>query len=263
MLNKLLKYDLKWIYKVIVVFYILGVLFALLTRIFSGIDNSLMFTILGKITSGAMISMLISALINGLLRSWVRFVNNVYKDESYLTHTLPVKKSNIYLSKVLMALIVSFTSMVLAIVCIFIAYYSKSNMEVLKTFLKLAADSYDTSVFSLILSVAVVLFLEITFIILIGYAAIIMGHRASQGKMAKSAVLGIVLYMATSSFTLLIMYIIGLFNKGIMNIIDTTEIVNVSAIKSVMYIGMIIYLAYNILYFILGKIMFEKGVNVE
>ena len=263
MLNKLLKYDLKWIYKVIVVFYILGIVFALLTRIFSGIDNSLMFTILGKITSGAMISMLISALINGLLRSWVRFVNNIYKDESYLTHTLPVKKSNIYLSKVLMALIVSFTSMVLAIICIFIAYYSKSNMEGLKTFLKLAADSYDTSVFSLILSVAVVLLLEITFIILIGYSAIIIGHRASQGKMAKSAILGIVLYMATSSFTLLIVFIIGLFNKGIMNIINTTEIVNVSAIKSVMYIGMIIYLLYNVLYFILGKIMFEKGVNVE
>jgi hypothetical protein len=263
MLNKLLKYDLKWIYKVIVVFYILGIVFALLTRIFSSIDNSLMFTILGKITSGAMISMLISALINGLLRSWVRFVNNVYKDESYLTHTLPVKKSNIYLSKVLMAIIVSFTSMVLALICIFIAYYSKSNMEGLKMFLKLAADSYDTSVFSLILSVTIVLFLEITFIILIGYSAIIIGHRANQGKMAKSAILGIVLYMATSSFTLLIVFIIGLFNKGIMNIINTTEIVNVSAIKSVMYIGMIIYLVYNIFYYVLGKVMFNKGVNVE
>ena len=38
-----------------------------------------------------MIGMIINSLINGLMRSWVRFINNVYKDESYLTHTLAQK----------------------------------------------------------------------------------------------------------------------------------------------------------------------------
>ena len=55
MLNKLLKYDLKWVFKAIVVFYILSLIFAILTRIFLGIENSLLFTIIGKITNGTMI----------------------------------------------------------------------------------------------------------------------------------------------------------------------------------------------------------------
>lgn len=43
--------------------------------------------------------MIVSSLINGLMRSWVRFITNIYKDESYLTHTLTIEKKDIYLSK--------------------------------------------------------------------------------------------------------------------------------------------------------------------
>ena len=35
MLNKLLKYEFKFVFKVIIVFYMLGIFFALLTRIFN------------------------------------------------------------------------------------------------------------------------------------------------------------------------------------------------------------------------------------
>ena len=167
MLGKLLKYDLKWVYKVVAVFYVLAFIFAILTRVFFSIENSLMFNVIGQIVKGTMICMLINSLINGFMRSWVRFINNVYKDESYLTHTLPVEKKNIYLSKVLTAMICSFTTVVVAIICIFISYYSQSNMEILKSSLKLAADTYDITVINLLLVVSVVIFLEILFIILI------------------------------------------------------------------------------------------------
>ena len=263
MLGKLLKYDLKWIMKAIVIFYILGILFAVLTRIFLGIENSLLFTIFGKITNGAMISMIVSSIINCLMRSWVRFINNIYKDESYLTHTLPVKKNNIYLSKVLTSIICALTSIAVALLCVFIAYYSKDNLEVLKGFLKLAADSYDTTVINLILVVSIVIFLEVLFIILIGYVGIIIGHRSNKNKMGRSVFLGIVLYFITSTLTLGVTYIVGLFNKDVMNVINTTDIVNAVSIKSVMIIGIIIYLVYNIVYYLIGKAILNKGVNVD
>ena len=136
MLGKLLKYDLKWQYKVLLVFYIIAIILSILVRLLGLIENSLMFHVIRSILNGAMIAMLINSLINGLIRSWVRFINNIYKDESYLTHTLPVEKRTIYLSKVITAIFSSFTSIVLAIVCLFISYYSQSNMEILKTFLK-------------------------------------------------------------------------------------------------------------------------------
>ena len=56
--------------------------------------------IIGEICQGAMFSMMISAIINNLMRMWVRFKQNLYGDESYLTHTLPVTKASIYLSKI-------------------------------------------------------------------------------------------------------------------------------------------------------------------
>ena len=47
-------------------------------------------------------------LINNLMRTWVRFRHNLYGDESYLTHTLPVERKTIYLSKFITSIILVF-----------------------------------------------------------------------------------------------------------------------------------------------------------
>ena len=254
MLKKLLKYDLIWVYKVVMVFYVLSVISAAFTRLFYSVENSVLFSVLGGIFRGILIGLLINALINGLIRCWVRFATNVYKDESYLTHTLPVAKKTIFLSKVITAIVCSFTSVLVALLSIFIAFYSEANMSALKKYLKIAASTYDMSV---------VVFLEIAFIMLVGYTGIIIGHKFSQNKNTLSVVFSVALYMLTSALTLGIIYIVGLFNKRVMNIINTTDIVNMSAIKTVMYAGIAIYLVYNIVYYIVGKKLLSQGVNVE
>ena len=125
MLKKLLKYDLKYIFKVLIVFYGIGIFFAVLTRIFLNIENSFIMDIIGKVCSGVTISMIFNILINNIMRLWVRFKNNFYKDESYLTHTLPVDKSTLYLSKILTSIITLFVSVFVSGILLFIAYYSK------------------------------------------------------------------------------------------------------------------------------------------
>ena len=90
MLKKLLKYDLKDVYKILIIFYALSLFFDVLTRMFLNIDNSFILQVIGKICSGTTIAMIFNILINNLMRLWVRFKNNFYGDESYLTHTLPV-----------------------------------------------------------------------------------------------------------------------------------------------------------------------------
>ena len=47
MLKKLLKYDLKNAYKILIVFYGLALFFAILTRVFLNIENSLFMNIIG------------------------------------------------------------------------------------------------------------------------------------------------------------------------------------------------------------------------
>ena len=263
MLGKLLKYDLKWIYKVVGIFYILSFIFSVIGRALNEIENSLVFSITAKIAIGIAISMMINSLVNCLMRLWARFIKNLYKDESYLTHTLPVEKKDIYVSKVLTALITVFTTTVVSIVCLFICFYSESNMEVLKTLLELAASTYNTTVLNLLLLITIVIFLEIMFIVLIGYDAIILGYKSNQKKMAKTLIIAFALYMITQVLTLGVIFVFGLFNSNVMNLINTTDIVNIDAIKSVMYMGIGIYVVYIIFYYVLGHLQLKKGVNVD
>ena len=263
MLGKLLKYDFKWVYKLIIIFYILALIFSIIGRAFSTIENSLVFEIVSQIAFGTAISMMVSSLINTLMRSWVRFIRNIYKDESYLTHTLPVKKQQIFTSKVITGSVAIFTSMVVIIFCLFICYYSEANMEALKGLLELAASTYNTTVLNLLLLVAIVIFLEIVYGLLIGYVGIILGHKSNKNRMARSIVIGFILYFVLQALTLGLIAVYGLFNPDVMNLINTTDMVNIEAIKSVMYAGIGIYAIYIIFLYFFGKKELNKGVNVE
>lgn len=263
MLGKLLKYDLKWVYKVVGVFYILAIFFSILGRLLGNIENSVVFFAITQFTLGCAVAMMANCLINCIMRLWVRFHRNLYKDESYLTHTIPVEKKTIFLSKVLAAGICVFTTAVTIIICLFICYYSKENLQALKGMLELAASTYDTTVINLLLLMVIVFFLEVMFMILIGYVGMILGHKSNKNKMVKTILIGLGLYMLTQVVTLAIVFIFGLFNQKVMNLINTTDIVNIEAIKLVMTGGIGIYAVYIAFYYWLGKKAFQKGVNVE
>ncbi len=158
MLLKVLKYDLKFTYKNLIIFYTLSLFFALLGRICGIFDNSGIMLILSKINNGIAISMIVSVIINNLMRVWARLVLNFYKDESYLTHTLPVKKSTLYLSKVLCGIITMLTSTVVIATSLLICYYSKENIELLKNSLNLVASIYESSITSLVLQMFTLVF---------------------------------------------------------------------------------------------------------
>ena len=99
MLKKLLKYDLKNMFKFLTIFYILSIFFSILTRIFFELNQTSIIYIIGRIPLGTVFSMLASVLINTLLRNWVRFKETIYGDESYLTNTIPVSKKTLLNSK--------------------------------------------------------------------------------------------------------------------------------------------------------------------
>ena len=188
MLKKLLKYDLKSALKFLSIFYILAIIFSLLTRIFYSIENSFIISIIAQICSGATIAMIANIIINSLMRGWVRFNNNFYKDESYLTHTLPISKTTLYLSKVLQSIITLFTSTIVIIITLFIAYYSKENLEALKNFLLPLANIYNSTIIKIILAFLFIIFLELANTLQAGYTGLILGHRLNNNKDRKSVV---------------------------------------------------------------------------
>lgn len=263
MLGKLLKYDLKWIYKVVVVFYVLALIFSVIGRGLGEIENSLVFSITSKIAIGIAISMLVNILINCFIRLWARFVKNIYKDEAYLTHTLPVTKKKIYDSKIISTLVCIFTTTIVILACLFICYYSESTIQALKSALELAASTYDTTVLKLLLLMSFVIFLEILFFVFIGYVGIILGHKSNRNKMLRSIVISFAIYFGLQIVTILSIFIIALFNPEIMNLFNTTDAISIDAIKIAMYVGIGVYIIYLSFLYIIGKRQLEKGVNVE
>lgn len=263
MLNKLMKYELKYIFKFLAIFYSLAIFFGFLTRIFLNIENSVVFNIIGHICSGVTISMIINILINNLMRLWVRFKNTFYNDESYLTHTLPVTKTTLYLSKILVSLISIFTSVFVIFISLFIAYYSKDFMVELKNILSTIANLYDSSVLGFVLVLFFVFFIEFINGLQSGFTGIILGHKMNNNKIGFSVLYGFVTYTVIQTIGVITMLIVGVFNKDIMNLFFTNSPINIELFKTIMIIVIIYYFIAFVVNYIMNIKIFNKGVNVD
>ena len=193
MLNKLLKYDLKYMIKNMIVFYILAIFFAILTRILFSLEQSAIVHLIGQISLGCMVSMIFNVLINTMMRSWVRFRDSLYKDESYLTHTLPVTKNNIYNSKLLLTLIFFFIGFIVILISLFITFYSNENWLVITNYIKNITIGLNMSTIFFVTMFIIVVFLEVFNAIQCGYYGIILGHKKNNGKVGFSVLFGFIL----------------------------------------------------------------------
>ena len=263
MLGKLLKYDLKYMLKNMSVFYILAIFFAITTRILLTIEQSFMIGIIEKISAGCLYAMIANIVINVMMRSWVRFRDSIYKDESYLTHTLPVSKKDIYNSKIIQTFIFFILSFVLAIACIFIAYYTKDWWEWVKHLVKSITTGLDFNAVLFVSGFIVVAFLEIFNAIQCGFLGIILGYRRNNTKLGFSVLFGFIAYLLTQSMVLFSVYVVGLFDSSVMDLFNNQVILNTSGLKILFIAAIILYLIIIYIMSILCKAILKKGVNVE
>lgn len=158
MLNKLLKYDLKYMLKNMCVFYIMAIFFGIVTRILFSINQTIIVEIIGQISVGCMYSMVVSILINTIMRSWVRFRDSIYKDEAYLTLTLPVTKNDIYNSKFIQTLLFCIISFVIIVLTLFITYYTEERWLLLSDFVNTLTSGLNFNTTFFVVSIVVLLF---------------------------------------------------------------------------------------------------------
>ena len=133
MLKKLLKYDLNAVWKLWValsaallgmaVFMSLLIRFSIVSSLASSNSLLSLFLVLGSFVSGFGVIIAWSGiLIVTPIMCYIRYFKNFFSDEGYLTFTLPVKRSTLYLSKVIMGTLLQFaTILVLIFGVLFIA----------------------------------------------------------------------------------------------------------------------------------------------
>ena len=264
MLNKLLKYDLKYMIKNMFIFYILSIFFAITTRILFNIEQSAIINIIGQISIGCMFAMIVNTLINTIMRSWIRFRDSLYKDESYLTHTLPVTKNELYNSKFIQTLIFFFISFIVILISLFIAYYSKENWLTITNYIKTITSGLNMSSSFFITIVIIIIFLEVFNAIQCGFLGIIIGHRMNNRKIEYSVLFGFIAYLLAQSLILGLVFIYGLFDSSIMELFKTAAInIDVKAFKVLAILSSLLYVVIIFNMSILCKKELSKGVNVE
>lgn len=264
MLIKLLKYDLKYMIKNMSVFYILAMFFALITRLLSLPDQSVMIGILGNISTGCLIAMIANIVINTLMRSWVRFRDYLYRDESYLTHTLPVTKSDLYNSMFIQALIFFLVGFVISLLALFTAYFTPETWMGIKEYVKNITIGFNMStMFFVSVSIGLV-FLELFNAIQCGFFGIILGHKRNNGKIGFSVLYGFVIYLVAQSLVLGVSLVYGFFDSSIMELFKTAPAnIDVNAFKTLAVIASMMYILMIFGMSIICKKIFGKGVNVE
>ena len=264
MLNKLLKYDLKYMIKNMAIFYILSIFFAITTRILFNMEQSVIINIIGQISVGCMFAMIINTLINTIMRSWVRFRDSLYKDESYLTHTLPVTKNDLYNSKFIQTLIFFFISFIVILISLFIAYYSKENWLAITNYVKTITTGLNMSTSFFITMAIIIIFLEAFNAIQCGFLGIILGNKMNNGKIGHSVLFGFITYLVAQSLILGLVFVYGLFDSSIMELFKTATInIDVEAFKVLAILSSLLYIMIIFIMSILCKKELNKGVNVE
>ena len=263
MLNKLLKYDLKYMIRNMSIFYILALFFSITTRILFSLNETVMIKILGQISVGCMFAMVANIIINTMMRSFIRFRDSIYKDEAYLTHTLPVTKNSIYNSKFIQTLIFFIVGFLIILLSLFIAYYTKDRWLELRDLISAITVGLEFNTILFVISFIAIVFLEIFNAIQCGFLGIILGYKRNNSKIGFSVFFGFMAYLLSQSMVLLLVFIVGLFDTSIMNLFTNNILLDTSSFKLLIFLVIIIYIIIIGLMSIICKREFNKGVNIE
>ncbi len=264
MLIKLLKYDLKYMLKNMTIFYILSIFFATATRILFNMEQSVIISLIANISLGCMFSMIANTLINTMMRSWVRFRDSLYKDEAYLTHTLPVTKNELYDSKFIQTFIFFFIGFIIVLLSLFIVYYSKDNWVIITDYINIITNGLNMSTLFFVLMIIIILFLELFNAIQCGFLGLILGHKKNAGKLGYSIFFGFIVYLISQTIVLSLVFIYGLFDPAIMALFKTaTTSIDVNAFKILAIVASILYFLIILVMNILCKKLLNKGINIE
>ena len=261
MLKYLMKYDLKKMYKLLKWLYILSVVLAGITRLLSIWNDVQIIKIIGMVFSAFTYTAIINTIVNTFIHILMRFAHNFYKDESYLTHTLPVKKSDLILSKFLSSLIVVLSSVAVTFLSLFILFYTPEFVQGIKAAIDGVVAGFSISGGWFIFFFVLVVFAQICALMSFAFMAIVKGYSYNKNR-GICGFVWFVLYYSVCSITSLILSVIVTAITGDLTSLFSNQLTN-GAFLSIMIISLVSYIAYAILFYFICQREFKKGVNVD
>ncbi len=213
MLKKLFKYDFKEINKSLLVLFIITIILSVVNVLTSNHGSNEVLLSLFIVTTDLALVFIFLILVFSLIVTFSKFRETMYKDEAYLTHTLPVKTTTIYDAKVLSSIVSILLSLFVAGVCFVFVFSHSFLIKFICDTLKDSKDTMETIYFCLYAIIDVVMF----FLCLIN--GLIIGFKFDKRKDLMVFIIGFVTVFLIQFISLTTIH---LFNESIWKIMELT-----------------------------------------
>lgn len=259
MLGKVLKYDIKAMGKVLSMIYAADICVAIVSKLAWFLATKMAaIQFLAIFIDMFFIFLMLATILFTLVISVKHFYTNMLRDEGYLTHTLPVKKSTLVNSKIIASFIFFVISILVIVISVAIAHYDVLNMFINAVTTQLAAISFPALPF-----LCVLIAIAYLIALLLCYTAMSIANLHNSNKLVFSAVYAIGLYMVSQIINVIALVTFILvnklsFNANSLSILDQTSLV----IKIFSVFGCIMAITIVVYYIVVNRIM-NKRLNLE
>lgn len=265
MLTKLLKYDLKNLFKKLLPIYIVSLAICSVTDIVLIITDKIhTLDFISGIMIFISVLLIILTPIAAFVYSIVDFNDKLVKDEGYLTHTLPVKKSSIVLSKLISSIITFATSIIssiISLIALTISHYDSYG-----TILNEISDgiNYITNSMGALFTTLMILTIISGYIgsLLNIFASISLGQMHNGNKTLFAVIWYIATYYVMQIITTLITLIPLLFNKDLWTQLEMDN-PPIDTLNLFLGLSLVLSIIFSIIFYIITNKILDKKLNLE
>lgn len=261
MLKKLLKYDLKSIFKPLIPIYGITLLLSIAQRVSTAIGEA--FPII-KIPAGFItafyVMLLIALPIATFIFSIIKYYTNLAKDEGYLMHTLPVSKQQLVLSKLISASISMFTTILIMIVALFISFLGIIHISDVIDFIKYVFNYLEPLFIILLITCMILSYLSQQVLF---YLSMALGQKHNNHKVMYSIIYGIVIYNAIQILLTLILIVPGFISSSFRDILFNNQIPSIDFLNCYLGFANIVTILITIGIYIITTKVLENQLNLD
>lgn len=261
MIAKLIKYDLIKTSRTLKYLYAITLGLAVLTRIINLFDYIFAFHIIGLIFAGCTYSMIVNALINTFIHVLKSFMSDFYGDRSYLIHTLPASKNQLFTAKYITALILLVVSLIISLGSLAIVLLTPELASSLNTLLSSEIPGFDMQAWVFVMAFAIIIIVQICAYMSFGFFAVIKANTYNRKRVGMGFLwFGITYAVSMFGIMLLTIIITAIFGDVAQIFADKLDS---HTLKLVLISVSIAYAIEMVICTYLANKTFNKGVNVD
>lgn len=252
----LIKYDLKFVYKQLIVFYIIIFAFAILACLTDIENPSFWLKFLHEFAHGAVFGFSLGMIINTSMRIWSKFRYSIYGDESYLIHTLPLRRTTIWAAKFLASMLILLISGLTFLICAIM-------VMPIADFIAAYGTNRDIGFWPLVAIFCGSVFCQFVFILQAGFTGLTLGHRHNDAQIARSVIYGILIYVLGGLVLFGLAALLSLFDTNLHNIVINGTFHSASDLVEILVIIDVLYICLITATYLINRHILKRGVDVN